>query len=79
MISLSDVCSPFRDRPVRVGGGFAYMNNDVEPEYMAAMKRIKEEQDDQMAAMLKGKTGSSTGNKTKNISCSVLLFGYILT
>ena len=59
------IFSPFRDRPVRVGGGFAYMNNESEPEYMAAMKKIREEQDAEMAAMMKTKTGLRAGKGVK--------------
>ena len=59
------IFSPFRDRPVRVGGGFAYMNSESEPEYMAAMKKIREEQDAEMAAMMKTKTGFRAGKGAK--------------
>ena len=41
------------------------MNNESEPEYMAAMKKIREEQDAEMAAMMKTKTGLRAGKGVK--------------
>ena len=41
------------------------MNNESEPEYMAAIKKIREEQDAEMAAMMKAKTGLRAGKRVK--------------
>lgn len=40
-IHVLHVYSPARDRPVRIGGGFAYMNRSTEPEYMEAMNKLR--------------------------------------
>lgn len=53
--------SPFRDRPVRVGGGFSYINNEMDSEYMAEMAQIRKDKDGEMAAMMKERIGLRAG------------------